>query len=481
MMKDSRHPTKAKITDALARTISADSTRLEIKDAIETGLSLRITPGGVRTFALKTRDASGRYRTITLGRYPELSVKEARARAQKARLDLKDGKDINAEKRSRRTAAGERHATVSLGQLVQEFETAFAPVKKSWAPRGPRSQRSNARGCIETVFAGLLDKDVAGLALADLAKSMAGYKPARPTKEKTTSNGQVSRARAYLIPVLDWAAGRGAFRQVGAARAEAIAAPDLRGSFDPARNDPTILRERDRVLDERELAAILPLLIHPAPSGLNLLVPREHDFRPVATRFLLLTAARREEMVMMRRGDIDLEQGVWRKPEVKSTRGGRRGQVVPISGAAVRLLSALPHFEKLGAGELVFPNSKGGPLGNWDRFTKAIQKASGTHDWHRHDLRRTAATLMRQLGSSASVVDQILGHKNPIQAEKVSAAASSYIRLRKVLHHLPDHQLLALEQLSEALNFIEGRAYSMDGVNRFETTSAAHQPRLHSG
>jgi hypothetical protein len=206
MMNDSRHPTKAKITDALARTISAGSARLEIKDAIETGLSLRITPGGVRTFALKTRDASGRYRTITLGRYPELSVKEARARAQKARPDLKDGKDINAEKRNRRTVAA-GHATVSLGQLVQEFETAFAPVKKSWAPRGPRSRRSNARGCIETVFAGLLDKDVASLELADFAKSMAGYKPARPAKEKTTSNGQVSRARAYSFR--SWTGRRG--------------------------------------------------------------------------------------------------------------------------------------------------------------------------------------------------------------------------------------------------------------------------------
>ena len=267
-------------------------------------------------------------------------------------------------------------------------------------------------------------------------------------------------------------------RDLGAARAEAIAAPDLRGSFDPARNDPTILRERDRVMDERELAAILPLLIHPAPSGLNLLVPREHDFRPVATRFLLLTAARREEMVMMRRRDIDLEHRVWRKPEVKSTRGGRRGQVVPLSGAAVRLLSQLPHFEKLGPGELVFPNSKGGPLGNWDRFTKAIQKASGTCDWHRHDLRRTAATLMRQLGSSVSVVDQILGHKNPIRAEQVSAAASSYMRLRKVLHRLPDHQLLALEQLSEALDFIEGQAYAVDRVQRHSELARGRQQEL---
>lgn len=480
-MKDSRHPTKSKITDALARTISAGSTRLEIKDAIETGLSLRITPGGVRTFALKTRDASGRYRTITLGRYPELSVKEARARAQKARLDLKDGKDINAEKRSRRTAAGERHATVSLGQLVQEFETAFASVKKSWAPRGPRSRRSNARGCIETVFAGLLDKDVAGLALADFAKSMAGYKPARPTKEKTTSNGQVSRARAYLIPVLDWAAARGAFRQVGASRPETVAAPDLRGSFDPARHDPTILGERDRLLDERELAAILPLLVHPAPASLNLLAPREKDFRPVAMRFLLLTGARREEMVMMRRRDIDLEHRVWRKPEVKSTRGGRRGQVVPLSEAAARLLAALPHFEELGPSGLVFPNSEGGTLGNWDRFTKAIQKASGTADWHRHDLRRTAATLMRQLGASASVVDQILGHKNPIRAEQVSAAASSYIKLRKILHHLPDHQLLALEQLSEALDFIEGRSEAAARINSSEMISVAHRSELRLG
>jgi integrase len=131
--------------------------------------------------------------------------------------------------------------------------------------------------------------------------------------------------------VFDWASGRGKFARLGAGREPPLPVLDVRTTFDPAREDPTIRGERDRVLSEEELGRLLPLLVYPAPTALGAYADPAQDYRPIALRFLLLTAARREEVVTMRWGDVDLASGVWTKPHVKSTRGGPRKQVLPLS------------------------------------------------------------------------------------------------------------------------------------------------------
>jgi integrase len=61
-------------------------------------------------------------------------------------------------------------------------------------------------------------------------------------------------------------------------------------------------------------------------------------------------------------------------------------------------------------GALVFPSARGGLLSNWDRVTKALHEASGTSGWHRHDLRRTVATMLGDLGFVPHVISVVLGH-----------------------------------------------------------------------
>jgi integrase len=173
-------------------------------------------------------------------------------------------------------------------------------------------------------------------------------------------------------------------------------------------------------------------------------------------RFLLLTAARREEVVSMQWKDVDLANGVWTKPQVKSTRGGPRKQVLPLSRAALDLLKSLPQCGTAKPTDLVFPNTTGGPLGNWTRFQQMLERASGTSGWHRHDLRRTAATIMQALEVPVSTIDRILGHVNPLRRENVSGAAATYMRLSGVLKGRTDLQAAALDTLAEALEGITG-------------------------
>ncbi len=94
---------------------------------------------------------------------------------------------------------------------------------------------------------------------------------------------------------------------------------------------------------------------------------------------------------------------------------------------------------------MIFCTSTGAELGNWDRETKLIQAASGTDDWHRHDLRRTAATLLGEMGELPDIIEAALNH-----AATHSPIAATYNRAR----YRPQ-VATALQRLADALDAIE--------------------------
>lgn len=209
---------KPALSDAALRKLKPTGQRYEISDPISVGLRARVSADASVTFILKTRNAANKLKTVTLGTYPAMSLKEARDAALRARLDLKAGVDINAAKRQLRHEASNPADTVTLRALIGEFEAKFSSSKASWAPRGPRTQRSSARQVIERVFERLLDHAIVQISEEDFAQAALNYKRVKPEGGKTTANGQASRGRAYLGPVLDWAAGRKGYSKIGASR-----------------------------------------------------------------------------------------------------------------------------------------------------------------------------------------------------------------------------------------------------------------------
>lgn len=447
---------KHALTDAYLRKIKPADRRQEITDAVAPGLRARISVTGQISFLLKSRDAAGILQTVTLGHYPEISLKEARDAALRVRLELKAGQDVNARKRAARKAAREHSETPTLRELLREYEGVFGRRKKVWAPSGPKTTRTQAGRVVERVFDALLDTRVDQISEDDLARSITSYRRVSAADPRATANGQVAKARLYLGPVLDWAAGRKSYSKIGAARSPKLDVPSMSNTHDPSADDPTITGSRERVLREEELRSLLPLLRYPAPPLGKLKIEPRLDYRPIAMRFILYTASRLEEVCDMRWGDIDRRNGVLHKPRVKSTKGGQRSQDLPLSEAAMSILRALPGWTTGKATDLVFPNSTGkGKLGNWTRFQLALNETSGTTGWHRHDLRRSAATLMHNLKIPASTIGTILAQTQPLRSENVSAAASHYLKITQIMTNARDPQEEALSQLAEALALIE--------------------------
>ena len=285
----------------------------------------------------------------------------------------------------------------------------------------------------------------------------------------------MSRARAYLSPVLDWVAGRGEFKKVGAGRPEGLQTASVAETHDPATDDRSIEGVRDRALHQVELERILPLLVCPAPKALGMKTELDVDVRPLAHRFILLTACRLDEAASMRWRDVDRRTRIWHKPQIKTTRGKPRSQDLPLSNAAWELLESLPRRKRAKPEDLVFTLDGGAKLGNWNRITRAIQRESGTRDWHRHDLRRTASTIMLAIGVQPFVVGHILGHTQPWRGEDVSASLKNYAILGHFLRDFEDPQRTALNRLAEVLSRMEAHAQSEinDGFTpQFQPTEA---------
>ena len=95
---------------------------------------------------------------------------------------------------------------------------------------------------------------------------------------------------------------------------------------------------------------------------------------------------------------------------------------MPLSRQAVALL------RRIGPGKpdaLAFATPTGGALSNWQRALRRVHAATDTTNWHRHDLRRTGATLLGRLGIAPHIIELALGH-----ADAHSRLASVYNRAR---------------------------------------------------
>ena len=124
-------------------------------------------------------------------------------------------------------------------------------------------------------------------------------------------------------------------------------------------------------------------------------------------RFSLLTGARFGNVKQLSWQQLDLNQRLWSIPAQAFKTG--KPHHVPLSDLAVDVLEAIPRWE---AGDFVF-TTRGGekPFGNVGKTHAKLLQATATSGWHRHDVRRTAGTILQRSGFPLEVVAAFLGHK----------------------------------------------------------------------
>jgi integrase len=157
---------------------------------------------------------------------------------------------------------------------------------------------------------------------------------------------------------------------------------------------------RERFLSGEELNRLVDALNdHPNRRSAN------------AVRLLLLTGARRGEVLGATWDHFDLGAGLWTKPSAHTKQ--KRAHRVPLSAPALALLVAM-RAETDATGHrspYLFPgDAPGKPLGDIKNFWKSVCMRAGVEGVRLHDMRHQYASMLASAGLSLPIIGRLLGH-----------------------------------------------------------------------
>jgi integrase len=129
---------------------------------------------------------------------------------------------------------------------------------------------------------------------------------------------------------------------------------------------------------------------------------------------LLLTGARRNEVLHAQWDDFDVGARQWVIPKNKSA----RPRYIPLSDAAIRLLGQVPRHPR---SNYVFANPKTGkPYTQIFYPWNTARKRAGLDGLRLHDLRHSFASFLVNSGRSLYEVQHLLGHARPVTTQRYS-------------------------------------------------------------
>lgn len=343
-----------KISDKLVKALLPPATgnRIAYDHEIK-GFGVRITAAGVRSFVINYR-AGGRERRLTIGQYPTWSVTAARAEAQTLRRRIDLGRDPMRERH-------DEHAAPTVADLSRDYLERHA-VKK-------RSRRDDEAMIKNDILPRLGKMKVGDVRHADvdrLHREITKRAPIRANRVVACLSKMFSLAQKW-----DWR------------------------SDNPVRGIERNPEERrNRHLSTEEIARLADALNQcPESASAN------------AVKILMLTGARRGEVLGAQWDEFDFEVGVWTKPSAHTKQ--KREHRVPLSAPTLQLLHRM---RENATGDYLFPGPRGAPLTDIKRFWASICKAAEITNFRVHDLRHTYASLLASAGLSLPIIGALLGH-----------------------------------------------------------------------
>jgi integrase len=338
-------------------------------DAKTPGLVLCVWDTGVKTFELYKR-MGGRPTRLKIGRFPEVTVEQARKEVARMTGRLAQGSNPADD---RRKARGE----TTVAELFALYLDGHAkPHKRSWKEDQAQYDRYLA---------------------AWKARRLSQVRPA----DVTALHAKIGRENGHYA----------ANRMLALLSAMFTFAARL--GYDggnPAQGVKHFKEQsRDRFLRADEIQAFFAALEAEKDEEDN--GQLWQDFFTVA----LLTGARRANVLSMKWADLELKRGLWGIPEAQSK--NKEPMVCILPPSAVEILkrraadNAAKEPEK--QSHFVFPSRAAtghvmDPTKPWER----ILSRAGIEDLRLHDLRRTLGSWQAAAGASLSIIGRSLGHKN---------------------------------------------------------------------
>jgi len=375
---------KYNLTKKLVEELGIPEKRTYYRDVQVRGLYLDITPSGVKSFYVR-RTSDGRSDRLFIGRFPDISVEQARSRAMSFHADLSVGRSQVEEIRNRKSELSlselfelylERHISKSrktAGIMRQDFENLFS----HWRDR---KLSSITRESVELLY-------------AQLGRERGKYR----------ANRAIQLISAMYNKAILW---------------------KVYTSDNPTRGITKFVEHaRERVLREDEIGSFFGCL----NDG-----PRDqfYDF----IMLLILTGQRKNNVLAMRWQDVDLTASTWTIPGELMKNG--QTLTIALTEAEMEILQRRQNHK---INDFVFPS--GGRKGHYiepkRRWKELLSRAKMTN-FRIHDLRRTLATYMANSGANVALIQSALNHKDLRTTLKVYAkvARRAELEAREKAHEL---------------------------------------------
>jgi integrase len=349
-----------RLTDQVVRQLPPPATGNRITyDSDVPGFGCRVTAQGARSFVLNyRRKADGVERRYTIGSWPAWKTATAREEAKRLRRAVDGGADPVGEAQAMREAP-------TVNDLAERFLAEHVARRR---PSTDLAYRIVLRKYIQPEIG---RKKVAAVEFEDIERLHAKVSKSTPVQ----ANRVLAVVAKMFVLAVKW-------------------------KLRPANPAKGITRNREhqrrRYLRPDELVRLTKALAE----------DRNQEIADVL-RLLLLTGARRNEVLEARWEQFDLKAGIWNKPHSATKQA--REHSVPLSAPARELLHRRYEQQRSDM-PWVFPGRGDKPRRDMSYTWKRICKRAGIYGLRIHDLRHSYASHLVNAGFSLPVIGQLLGH-----------------------------------------------------------------------
>ena len=388
---------KAELTDTAIRNAKPKDKQWKLSD--KKGLFVLVHPNGSKYWRMKYRFA-GKEKMLSLGVYPDVSLKAAREGRDNARKHLSNGIDPGCIKQQNKQANKEAN------------ENSFETITREWyAKYSPNWSEEHSKRVIRMIerdaFPWLGNKPIDNISAPELLVVV------RRVEERGALE-TAHRLLSYCGCVFRYS--------IATQRADRDPSGDLKGALPPYKS-----KSFASITDLKEIGGLLRAL-----QNYN-------------GTFITRTALKLAPMLFIRPGelrkaewsDFDLEKCEWRIPADKMKK--ERVHIVPLPKQAIKALKEL--FPLTGNNRYLFPNTRtAGKAMSENTVLNAIRSLGYKKDQLTgHGFRHMASTILNEQGWDDDAIERQLAH---VEGNKVRAAynyAQYLDERKKMMQHWADY------------------------------------------
>ena len=340
------------------------------------GFGIIVLPSGRRTYCIEYRNADRVKKRLKIGVHGQVTAEEARDLARKRLAEVTYGEDPVENKKA-------FSALPKMNELAKEY------LEKHAVRKRPKSQKEDTFMIKEFILSSFGQKRVNEIRFQDVQNLHLKLKetPYRANRVLALLSKMFSLAVAWKWRDDNPVTGIEKYQE----------------------------EKRDRWLNGEELDRLW-IALERYPNHLTSYI----------FKFLILTGARKGEVLQATWDQFDLKKGIWTKPSHLTKQ--KKKEYLPLSEKALSVLQSVKALTSQESA-FVFPGRiEREPIKEIKTFWKRVLKEANLENIRIHDLRHTHASHLVSSGLSLSIVGKLLGHTQASTTQRYAHLADEPLR-----------------------------------------------------